>query len=85
MKKALLGLAAGLMLSSAMPVLANDSVKAGTSDPKQWVVQLGNYAGTRYSELTQITKENVGGLQVAWTFSTGVLRGTKARPWWWAT
>ena len=42
--------------------------------------QLGNYAGQRYSELDQINKENVGDLQVAWTFSTGVLRGHEGSP-----
>src|SRR3546814_3562352 len=40
----------------------------------------GNYANWRYSELDEITKENVGDLQVAWTFSTGVLRGHEGGP-----
>ena len=80
MKKGMIGLLAGLLLSSAAPVLANDSVKAGSSDAKQWVMQLGNYSGNRYSELAQINKDNVGDLQVAWTFSTGVLRGHEGSP-----
>jgi PQQ-dependent dehydrogenase (methanol/ethanol family) len=41
---------------------------------------LGNYSGTRYSELGQINRDNVGDLQVAWTFSTGVLRGHEGGP-----
>ena len=40
----------------------------------------GNYANTRYSELKQINAENVDKLQVAWTFSTGVLRGHEGGP-----
>src|SRR3546814_1397860 len=32
------------------------------------------------SDLDEITKENVGDLQVAWTFSTGVLRGHEGGP-----
>ncbi|WP_225028141.1 methanol/ethanol family PQQ-dependent dehydrogenase [Xinfangfangia pollutisoli] len=80
MKKGILGLAAGLMLSAAVPAMANESLTQAASDAKQWVMQLGNYAGTRYSELTGITKENVGKLQVAWTFSTGVLRGHEGSP-----
>ena len=40
----------------------------------------GNYANWRYSELDQITKDNVKNLQVAWTFSTGVLRGHEGGP-----
>jgi PQQ-dependent dehydrogenase (methanol/ethanol family) len=40
----------------------------------------GNYANTRYSELSQINKDNAKDLQVAWTFSTGVLRGHEGGP-----
>ena len=40
----------------------------------------GDYANTRYSELAQINKDNVKNLQVAWTFSTGVLRGHEGGP-----
>jgi PQQ-dependent dehydrogenase (methanol/ethanol family) len=49
-------------------------------DPTQWVIQTGDYANTRFSELDQINKDNVGDLQVAWTFSTGVLRGHEGAP-----
>ena len=49
-------------------------------DPKQWVMPTGDFANTRYSALKQITAENVGKLQVAWTFSTGVLRGHEGDP-----
>jgi PQQ-dependent dehydrogenase (methanol/ethanol family) len=34
----------------------------------------------RYSQLKQITAANVGKMQVAWTFSTGVLRGHEGSP-----
>ena len=40
----------------------------------------GNYSSTRYSTLSQINKDNVGDLQAAWTFSTGVLRGHEGGP-----
>ena len=40
----------------------------------------GDFANTRYSTLKQITADNVGKLQVAWTFSTGVLRGHEGNP-----
>jgi glucose dehydrogenase len=49
-------------------------------DPKQWVIQTGDYANTRFSQLDQINSDNVGDLQVAWTFSTGVLRGHEGSP-----
>ena len=80
MKNYMLGVVGSLLLSVATPVLANDSLTAIIGDAKQFGMQLGNYAGTRYSELAQINKDNVGDLQVAWTFSTGVLRGHEGAP-----
>jgi glucose dehydrogenase len=48
--------------------------------PQQWAIQTGDYANSRYSTLDQINKDNVKDLQVAWTFSTGVLRGHEGSP-----
>lgn len=79
MKLLNLGLAAALATSAA-PAMASESLQELAKDPKQWVMQLGNYSGTRYSELDQINNQNVGSLQVAWTFSTGVLRGHEGAP-----
>src|SRR5258705_8841345 len=39
-----------------------------------------NYASTRFSGLDQINETNVGNLKLAWSFSTGVLRGHEAAP-----
>ncbi len=50
------------------------------ADPGQQVLQTLDYANTRYSRLDQITPENVGRLRVAWTYSTGVLRGHEGAP-----
>lgn len=35
-------------------------------DPSQWLTYAGNYLGHRHSLLTQVTKENVGRLRLAW-------------------
>ncbi|MCB1754042.1 MAG: methanol/ethanol family PQQ-dependent dehydrogenase [Gammaproteobacteria bacterium] len=66
----------------ALPAIgtANDSVKEAISNPANWAIWGGNYAGQRYSQLNQINKDNVGNLQVAYTFSTGVLRGHEGGP-----
>ena len=45
-----------------------------------WATQAGDYANHRYSDLKQINASNVGQLQVAWTMSTGVLRGHEGSP-----
>jgi PQQ-dependent dehydrogenase (methanol/ethanol family) len=59
---------------------ANDELIKMQADPNQWVMPLGNYASTRYSALDQINTTNVKNLQVAWSFSTGVLRGHEGGP-----
>ena len=71
---------ASCLASWALPALANDEVQRLTQDPNQWAIQTGDYANTRYSKLDQINAGNVGKLQVAWTFSTGVLRGHEGSP-----
>ncbi|MAC79022.1 MAG: PQQ-dependent dehydrogenase, methanol/ethanol family [Rhodobacteraceae bacterium] len=78
MKKFVACLLAGTMLSGA--ALANESVLSLQSNPNDWVLQTGDYANTRYSKLSQINRDNVSDLQVAWTFSTGVLRGHEGGP-----
>ena len=59
---------------------ANSMLMKMSEDPNQWVMPTGNYANHRYSALDQITSDNVGDLKVAWTFSTGVLRGHEGNP-----
>src|SRR3981081_1095935 len=59
---------------------ANDELNKMSQNPKDWVMPTGDYANTRYSKLNQITAANAGKLQVAWTFSTGVLRGHEGGP-----
>ncbi len=75
-------IACGLLASAAFtsPVWANADVAKLSSDPNNWAIQSGDYAGTRYSKLDQITTANVGSMKVAWTFSTGVLRGHEGGP-----
>src|ERR1700755_836419 len=59
---------------------ANEELIKMSQNPKDWVMPTGNYANHRYSQLKQITADNAGKLQVAWTFSTGVLRGHEGGP-----
>lgn len=69
-----------LSFSLAGGALANDDLQALISNSKDWAIQTGDYANTRYSKLNKINKDNVKNLQVAWTFSTGVLRGHEGGP-----
>ncbi|CAM4363918.1 methanol/ethanol family PQQ-dependent dehydrogenase [Palleronia rufa] len=79
MKKLLL-LTSGIALATALPASANEELMTQMDNADQWAIQTGDYANQRYSELDSINTENVGDLQVAWTFSTGVLRGHEGSP-----
>ncbi|MES9816245.1 MAG: lanthanide-dependent methanol dehydrogenase XoxF5 [Candidatus Thiodiazotropha sp.] len=68
------------MLSAAGGVTANSELLKMQNNPNDWVMPNGDYAGTRYSQLDQINTSNVKDLRVAWTFSTGVLRGHEGGP-----
>jgi lanthanide-dependent methanol dehydrogenase len=63
-----------------MIVVANEPLRKGSDDPNQWVIPLGNYEGIRHSKLAQITAKNAAKLKVAWTMSTGTLRGQEGQP-----
>src|SRR4051794_1809205 len=64
--------------SAAQPATATPS--GGSQDDKQWTMQNKNHAPTRYTTLDSITADNIKNLRVAWTFSTGVLRGHEGGP-----
>jgi len=68
---------AGLSFALTLPgvAAANADVEKQTADPKNHAMQAGDMFNQRYSKLTQINAQNVGKMQVAWMFSTGVLRG----------
>ena len=69
-----------LRLRSAVRRWPTTTFSRQTSDPNNWASQSGDYALQRYSKLDQINTDNVKDLKVAWTFSTGVLRGHEGSP-----
>ena len=81
------GLIASLMLLAPLPLAGQGTdwipqppAAAAPKDDGQWTMPSKNYASTRYSELADVNAGNVGSLQVAFTFSTGVNRGHEAPP-----
>jgi lanthanide-dependent methanol dehydrogenase len=81
MRKVLSAACLGAMATFVVGVAyANEELIKMSQNPKDWVQPAGDYANTRYSKLNQINASNVGKLQVAWTFSTGVLRGHEGGP-----
>ncbi len=79
-KSWLLASTVAALLAAPAISTANSEVERLTQNPANWATWGGNYAGTRYSKLDQINKNNVKNLQPAWTFSTGVLRGHEGGP-----
>ena len=69
---------------AAMPTLAaaqgGQDLAAMSKDSKQWVMTGRTFDLQRYSPLNQITTSNVNQLGVAWTMSTGTLRGHEGNP-----
>ncbi|MCK1636614.1 methanol/ethanol family PQQ-dependent dehydrogenase [Bradyrhizobium sp. 157] len=81
MRKVLSAACLGAMATFVVGVAyANEELIKMSQNPKDWVQPAGDYANTRYSKLNQINASNAGKLQVAWTFSTGVLRGHEGGP-----
>jgi lanthanide-dependent methanol dehydrogenase len=70
------------MVLLALPTLAvaNADVEKNIANSKNWAMQAGDMYNQRYTKLKQINTSNVGKMQVAWTFSTGVLRGHEGSP-----
>ena len=64
----------------AVQASAEDDLLKMQQNPANVVMPTMDYANSRYSALNEITTSNVGKLQVAWSFSTGVLRGHEGAP-----
>jgi len=73
---------AGMSAALLLPVgaSANSDLEQLISNPGNWAMQAGDMYNQRYSKLKQINAQNVGKMQVAWLFSTGVLRGHEGSP-----
>src|SRR3974377_1639305 len=73
-----LGVVAAVTAGSV--VYADSELEKAVANPANFAMPRLNNAATAYSPLKQINSGNVGKLQAAWTFSTGVLRGHEGAP-----
>jgi len=65
-----------IILVNSLPVMAiADELAEMQKNPDNWIMPAGNYNNQRYSKLVQINQTNIKDLSMAWSFSTGVLRG----------
>src|SRR3712207_5016806 len=72
------GLAAVLCLAALG--MGATALSADNPEDGEWRMAARDHASTRYSPLAQINAGNVKDLKVAFTFSTGTLRGHEAAP-----
>jgi PQQ-dependent dehydrogenase (methanol/ethanol family) len=68
------------LLACPLMSWANEDLEKLIANPSNWAMQAGDMYNQRYSKLAQINSKNVGKMQVAWMFSTGVLRGHEGSP-----
>lgn len=71
---------AAIAMIVASGVQANDSVVKAVADPNGWAIAGRDYGNTRFSPLKQITSENVGKLQLAYSLSLASLRSNESSP-----
>jgi lanthanide-dependent methanol dehydrogenase len=76
----LLSISLGLAAATSGSAVANQELAQLSANPNNWAMQAGDFSNHRYSALQQINAGNVSKLQVAWMFSTGVLRGHEGSP-----
>jgi len=72
----------GHALAPPTPQVGHTAPSAANAPPDdgQWTMPAKNYAQTRYSELTEITPQNVAALTPQFTFALGVIKGEEAAP-----
>jgi len=56
------------------------TIPGAAPEDGQWLRPAKDYASTRFSGLDQITTTNASQLKLAWSFSTGVMRGQESAP-----
>jgi quinoprotein glucose dehydrogenase len=77
LKKIVLAIAISIVFPTAQPSVAQSTKDAAQHD---WPIYGGTPENNHYSILTQINRENVRQLQVAWSFDTGESGGLQTSP-----
>jgi PQQ-dependent dehydrogenase (methanol/ethanol family) len=67
-------------LATVTTAVANDELLKKQADPHSWLMPGGDYENTRFRKLDAINRETAGQLQIAWSQSTGTLRGHEGAP-----
>src|SRR5579871_3309747 len=64
-----LALVSGLLAAGSLAAQVSfDRIQNAGKEPQNWLTYSGNLSGQRYSELTQISPDNVKNLEMKWAF-----------------
>ena len=75
------GLSAQSAVASAQASASGATANLSPNDPPgEWRRPARDFANTRYSPLTEITRDNVTSLHIAWSFADGTRRGLEGAP-----
>ena len=80
MKKQLYLIVCLLVAIPCVAEVTGERIIAADQEPGSWLSHGRTYAEDRMSPLTQINKQNVQDLGLAWSFDTGTRRGLEATP-----
>ncbi len=70
------------LILAATPLAAQvtyDRLLHADQEPQNWLTYSGNYSGTRYSPLTQITSANVRDLELKWVYHPRVVKPSQIK------
>ena len=72
--------AAGLLAGAPATVRADDALDKALQSDNNWPMYGRTYDNQRFSQLKEISDQNVAGLKLAWAFQLGALRSNEASP-----
>ena len=70
----------GLVFEALYAQVGFDRLRAVAREHQNWLTYSGNYFSQRYSELTQVTPDNVGNLEQKWVYQTSVFGPWQTTP-----
>jgi len=75
-----LAMALSVVQARAQDFVTDEMLLDAGKDPNNWLMAPRDYAGTRYSPLSQVNANTIGRLVPVWTFSFGVLDAQNTTP-----
>lgn len=73
-------LALGTTTAYSQDLVSDEMLLEASKDPNNWLMASRDYAGTRYSPLSQVNTDTINRLVPKWTFSFGVLDAQNTTP-----